>query len=113
MFLRPTVVVKAVMVGLAFASVVTWTVWLVKSLEFAGAPLKAHARCAASAQAGSLEEAARTRSGAGRAGGACSATAALQEAALSADLVREGLVEGVKERIARASSASRRRPGGG
>jgi biopolymer transport protein ExbB len=33
MFLNADIVVKAVMVGLAFASVVTWTVWLAKTLE--------------------------------------------------------------------------------
>ena len=35
MFMAADIVVKAVMVGLAFASIVTWTVWLVKSLELA------------------------------------------------------------------------------
>src|ERR1700704_4603119 len=33
MFLAADIVVKAVMVGLVFASVLTWTVWLVKSYE--------------------------------------------------------------------------------
>lgn len=33
MFLDADIVVKAVMIGLAFASVVTWTVWFAKSLE--------------------------------------------------------------------------------
>jgi biopolymer transport protein ExbB len=37
MFLQADWVVKAVMIGLAFASVVTWTVWLAKSLELAAA----------------------------------------------------------------------------
>src|SRR5689334_3614551 len=35
MFVSADVVVKAVMVGLAFASLVTWTVWLAKTLELA------------------------------------------------------------------------------
>jgi biopolymer transport protein ExbB len=35
MFLEADYVVKAVMIGLALASVVTWTVWLAKSLELA------------------------------------------------------------------------------
>lgn len=35
MFLAADIVVKGVMIGLAFASVVTWTVWLAKSLELA------------------------------------------------------------------------------
>jgi biopolymer transport protein ExbB len=33
MFLNAVPLVKAVMVGLAFASLVTWTVWLVKTIE--------------------------------------------------------------------------------
>jgi biopolymer transport protein ExbB len=35
MFMSADIVVKAVMIGLAFASVVTWTIWLAKSLELA------------------------------------------------------------------------------
>jgi biopolymer transport protein ExbB len=33
MFLHADIIVKAVMVGLLFASVVTWTIWLAKSME--------------------------------------------------------------------------------
>src|SRR5262249_52032231 len=33
MFLNANAVVQAVMIGLVFASVVTWTVWLAKSIE--------------------------------------------------------------------------------
>lgn len=33
MFMSADVVVKAVMIGLAFASVLTWTIWLAKSIE--------------------------------------------------------------------------------
>jgi len=34
MFMNADVVVKAVMIGLVFASVVTWTVWLAKQSRF-------------------------------------------------------------------------------
>jgi biopolymer transport protein ExbB/TolQ len=37
MFTGADIVVQTVMVGLAFASVVTWTVWLAKSLELLAA----------------------------------------------------------------------------
>jgi biopolymer transport protein ExbB len=37
MFLAADRIVKAVMIGLAFASVVTWSVWLAKALEMLGA----------------------------------------------------------------------------
>ena len=33
MFVNADIVVQAVMVGLAFASLVTWTIWLAKTLE--------------------------------------------------------------------------------
>src|SRR5262249_10567533 len=36
MFMSADIVVKAVMVGLIFASVLTWTIWLAKSLELLG-----------------------------------------------------------------------------
>ena len=99
MFLQADMVVKAVMVGLAFASVVTWTIWLMKSLEFAGARMRAQRGLRRIGEAGGIEEAARTLRGRAEPT-AMLATAALQEIGLSADLVREGLVEGVKERIA-------------
>jgi biopolymer transport protein ExbB len=56
MFLSADPVVKAVMVGLAVASVVTWTVWLAKSIEIFFA--KRRVRAAAKRLAGirSLEE---------------------------------------------------------
>ncbi len=37
MFLNAAPIVKAVMIGLAFASLVTWTVWIAKSLELRSA----------------------------------------------------------------------------
>jgi biopolymer transport protein ExbB len=37
MFENADIVVKAVMIGLAFASLVTWTVWLAKTIELHGA----------------------------------------------------------------------------
>jgi biopolymer transport protein ExbB len=37
MFLHADRIVKAVMIGLAVASLVTWTVWVAKSIELLGA----------------------------------------------------------------------------
>lgn len=37
MFMQADIVVKSVMIGLIFASIVTWTVWLAKSIELAAA----------------------------------------------------------------------------
>src|SRR3546814_8268082 len=41
MFLGADLVVKAVLIGLAFASVLTWTIWLAKSVELASARKRA------------------------------------------------------------------------
>ncbi|MFN7101233.1 MAG: tonB-system energizer ExbB [Pseudorhizobium sp.] len=41
MFMAADWVVKAVMIGLAIASLITWTVWLAKTLELAGARARA------------------------------------------------------------------------
>ncbi|NTJ41072.1 tonB-system energizer ExbB [Agrobacterium larrymoorei] len=41
MFMAADWVVKSVMIGLALASLITWTVWLAKSLELAGARVRA------------------------------------------------------------------------
>ena len=56
MFLNADLIVKAVMMGLAFASLVTWTVWIAKSFELRGARavvrkgLRIFANCASLAQ---------------------------------------------------------------
>src|SRR5271163_3202826 len=44
MFLNADIVVKAVMIGLAFASLVTWTVWLAKTIEIRTANRRARRR---------------------------------------------------------------------
>lgn len=41
MFMAADWVVKGVMIGLALASLITWTVWVAKSIELAGARLRA------------------------------------------------------------------------
>jgi biopolymer transport protein ExbB len=63
MFLHADIIVKAVMIGLAFASLVTWTIWIAKSLELRSArravrrALRMLADCASLAQAaGQLSE---------------------------------------------------------
>ncbi len=89
-------VVKAVIAGLAFASILTWTVALAKGLELFTARRRTRAGLAALHAAGSLEEAGR-RLGAAR--GPCGALvhAAQAEVAASADATCK---EGVKERTA-------------
>ncbi|HEY0146234.1 MAG TPA: hypothetical protein VGB93_08800, partial [Methylovirgula sp.] len=65
MFLNADIIVKIVMVGLALASLATWTVWLVKSLELANAKRKASRQLGILAHAATLD-AARTDLGKGR-----------------------------------------------
>ena len=59
MFLNADIVVKIVMIGLALASVVTWTVWLAKGLELVWAKRRARAATHKLRHAKSLAEGAR------------------------------------------------------
>ena len=96
MFMAADMVVKAVMVGLAFASVVTWTIWLVKTLELAAANRAVRRTLGMLRRAPSL--AAATKAVPGKSGGAAGAVvrAALAEMETSRALPAEG----VKERAA-------------
>lgn len=58
MFMSADLVVKSVMIGLILASVITWTVWLSKSIEIAAAKRKVSRALRAIVQAHSLDEAA-------------------------------------------------------
>ena len=65
MFMAADWVVKAVMIGLAFASLVTWTVWLAKTLELAGARVRAYRALNAIGNARTLRDAERALEGRG------------------------------------------------
>ena len=96
MFMNADIVVQAVMMGLAFASVVTWTVFIAKLLELTLAQRKLRAGLAAIADARSLAEAQMTL--AGKTNVLTSFLgAAMREARLSAGL---GSDSGIKERAA-------------
>jgi biopolymer transport protein ExbB len=98
MFLNADIVVKTVMVGLAFASVVTWTVWLAKGLELVWAKRRARAATVKLRRAKSLGAATReVQSGWTRNG----PVADLIEEAANEARHSEGLsADGVKERLA-------------
>jgi len=99
MFLAADWVVKAVMIGLAFASLVTWTVWLAKSVEIACAKARAGRALKVIASAATLEEA--SRSLAGRGGpGAFMVRAAEDELKKSEAVLDHAGTAGVKERVA-------------
>ncbi|MFU0506129.1 tonB-system energizer ExbB [Pseudaminobacter sp. NGMCC 1.201702] len=112
MFMAADIVVKAVMVGLAFASLVTWTVWLAKSIEISGAGLRARRAVKAIAQARSLSEAGSSLDGRGDPA-TYLVRAAAEEVALSNPALDhvsgDGLKERVTSRLARIEAAAVRR----
>jgi biopolymer transport protein ExbB len=96
MFLAADIVVKAVMVGLALASLLTWTIWFAKALELLAARRGLRAAIEALNDARSLADA-MTRLN-GRGGDVVMLLdAAETELRLSADAIS---ADGVKERIA-------------
>jgi biopolymer transport protein ExbB len=109
MFLNADPLVKAVLLGLAFASVVTWTVWLAKTIELVGARRQVRGALQSLASARTLSEAAE-RLSAGRhpVGEALAATVAeLRASAGIAD--REGVKERIASRLERIEAAAGRR----
>ncbi len=109
MFMAADIVVKAVMVGLAFASLVTWTIWLAKALELMSAKARAAKATRRLEKAESLEAAAETIAAHRTRRGAVAdlVQAAQREAARSSDLSDDG----VKERVAIALSRIEARAG--
>ncbi len=107
MFLSADIVVKVVMVGLAFASVVTWTVWLAKSIELFAARRRARTQLAMLAEAESL--AAAQAEFAGTKGAVAQMVAAAAgELERSADLSPEGIKERAAALIARIEARAGR-----
>ncbi len=92
------IVVQAVMAGLAFASLVTWTIWLAKTLELLAAKRKARIATRRLADAERLDQAMRTLgAGSTRSGPVAEmAQAATLEFRRSAHLPADG----IKERLA-------------
>jgi biopolymer transport protein ExbB len=111
MFLNADIVVKIVMIGLALASVVTWTVWLAKGLEFVWAKRRARAATHKLRHAKSLADGARgVQSGWTRNG----PVAILVDEAINETRLSEGLsADGVKERLAIELSRIEARAGRG
>jgi len=99
MFMNADIVVKAVMVGLAFASLVTWTIWLAKSLEVLGGKLRARRAADAIGNAATLMQAGRELGHSGGPG-ALLVRAAEEERALSAGALDHAPGDGLKERVA-------------
>ena len=108
MFASADIVVKTVMIGLAFASVVTWTVWLAKSIELLLARRRVRVALEAIGEERSLA-AATARVGARRGIVASFLAAAAHELELSSDAAaREGIKERVASRLARLEAGAAR-----
>jgi biopolymer transport protein ExbB len=98
MFLSADVLVKAVMIGLAFASLVTWTIFIAKMIELAVVQRKLRSALGEIVDARSLAEAQFALGGkSGAKSGVLSAflAAAMREARLSAGISSDS---GIKER---------------
>lgn len=106
MFLSANPIVKAVIVGLALASVVTWTVWLAKSIELRTMRRRLRGDLIVLGEARSLTEAALAV--APRAPAAALIDAARRETVLSTGLSLEGTNERVASRLERIEAASSR-----
>jgi biopolymer transport protein ExbB len=109
MFVQADIVVKAVMVGLAFASLVTWTVWLAKGLELFAAKRRARSATRKLERADGLDEAVRAI----EAGWTAAGPVADLVRAAARELKRSPnpAAEGVKERLAIALSRIEARAG--
>lgn len=98
MFMAADWVVKGVMIGLAFASLVTWTVWLAKTLELAGARVRAYRALNAIGNARTLRDAEQALEGRGGPG-AQLVNAAREEVRLSQEAQSYAGADGLKERV--------------
>ncbi|MGA9704676.1 tonB-system energizer ExbB [Pseudomonas sp.] len=96
MYQNADVVVKAVMIGLAIASIITWTIWIAKGFELLGAKRRLRTEIVHLKKAATLKEASETATKKGTLANTL-VHDALEEMRLSAN-TREK--EGIKERVA-------------
>jgi biopolymer transport protein ExbB len=112
MFLDADIVVKAVMIGLAFASVVTWTVWFAKSLELRFEKRRARHKNRWLERATSLDEAerhfAKEKDPVARL-----VRAAAHELEISHALPKDGVKERIVWQLERVEATASRRIGNG
>jgi biopolymer transport protein ExbB len=108
MFLNADIVVKTVMIGLAVASLMTWTVWLSKTVELRRAAATARRRLSLLESDTTLAEVAHDCRDGGDAVAQIIRSAA-REAALSDGIVDDGLKERIALRLERVEAATSRR----
>jgi biopolymer transport protein ExbB len=104
MFLNADIVVKAVMIGLAIASLATWTIWLAKTIELRMATRRVRQRLKLLEGGAHLAEAARA-CGSERDAVAQLVLSTAREAELSDGIVDDGFKERVALRLERVEAA--------
>ncbi|WP_434728956.1 tonB-system energizer ExbB [Pseudomonas soli] len=108
MYKNADVVVKAVMIGLAIASIITWTIWIAKGFELMGAKRRLRGEIAALKRSVSLKEASEVSNKEGTLAHTL-VHDALEEMRLSANArEKEGIKERVSFRLERLVAASGR-----
>jgi biopolymer transport protein ExbB len=97
MYLNADPIVKGVLIGLLFASVVTWTIWLAKTIEILNARRRVRAALTALSRARTISEGAERLAARRNSEVRRFVDAATTEMSLSADVAE---AEGIKERVA-------------
>ncbi|MBD0684125.1 tonB-system energizer ExbB [Pseudomonas sp. PSB18] len=95
MYQNADIIVKLVMIGLAIASIITWTIWIAKGFELMGAKRRLRGEIAALKKATTLKEASATAAKEGTLANLL-VHDALEEMRLSANSREK---EGIKERV--------------
>ncbi|MEJ5082758.1 tonB-system energizer ExbB [Ochrobactrum sp. MYb379] len=98
MFMAADWVVKSVMIGLAIASLLTWTIWIAKSLELAGARSRAKRALKVIGHSATLAEAVRSLDGV-KGPASILVRAAEDEVRLSGPALSRAGGDGLKERV--------------
>ncbi|WP_028693159.1 tonB-system energizer ExbB [Pseudomonas cremoricolorata] len=108
MYKNADIVVKIVMIGLAIASIITWTIWIAKGFELMGAKRRLRGEIAALKKSASLKEASDVSNKQGTLAHTL-VHDALEEMRLSANTrEKEGIKERVSFRLERLVAASGR-----
>jgi len=108
MYKNADIVVKIVMIGLAIASIITWTIWIAKGFELMGAKRRLRGEIAALKKSVSLKEASEVSNKEGTLAHTL-VHDALEEMRLSANArEKEGIKERVSFRLERLVAASGR-----
>jgi biopolymer transport protein ExbB len=105
MYQSADLVVKSVMIGLLFASLVTWTIWLAKTIELLAAKRSARKALETLAAARSLDEAAREFSKTSGPFGEFVRAAILELQLCSDGMDREGIRSRIASRLERLNIA--------